>query len=220
MQFKTTFLEGGYLLILINKVLSMDTIFFGSDLYVYFLLPLLIFLARICDVTIGTMRIIMVSKGKKLLAPVLGFFEVLIWVMAIGKIMQNLSNPVCYIAYAGGFAIGNYVGMKVEEKLAMGLIVIRIITQKDASELIKALRDMGFGITEIDAIGKDKKVHVIYSIIKRHDVSVVTERINHFNPKAFYTIEDIRAVSQGVFPAHITGTSHGISRVWRWRKGK
>ena len=198
----------------------MDTIFFGSDLYVYFLLPLLIFLARICDVTIGTMRIIMVSKGKKLLAPVLGFFEVLIWVMAIGKIMQNLSNPVCYIAYAGGFAIGNYVGMKVEEKLAMGLIVIRIITQKDASELIKALRDMGFGITEIDAIGKDKKVHVIYSIIKRHDVSVVTERINHFNPKAFYTIEDIRAVSQGVFPAHITGTSHGISRVWRWRKGK
>ena len=85
----------------------MDTNFFGTDLYVFFLLPLLIFLARICDVTIGTMRIIMVSKGKKLLAPVLGFFEVLIWVMAIGKIMQNLSNPVCYIAYAGGFAIGN-----------------------------------------------------------------------------------------------------------------
>jgi uncharacterized protein YebE (UPF0316 family) len=198
----------------------METNFFGTDLYVYFLLPLLIFIARICDVTVGTMRIIMVSKGKKLLAPVLGFFEVLIWVMAIGKIMQNLSNPVCYIAYAGGFAIGNYVGMKVEEKLAMGLIVIRIITQKDASELIKALRDMGFGITEIDAMGKDKKVHVIYSIIKRHDVPVVTERINHFNPKAFYTIEDIRAVSQGVFPAHTTGTSHGISRVWRWRKGK
>jgi uncharacterized protein YebE (UPF0316 family) len=198
----------------------MEINFFGTDLYVYFLLPLLIFIARICDVTVGTMRIIMVSKGKKLLAPVLGFFEVLIWVMAIGKIMQNLSNPVCYIAYAGGFAIGNYVGMKVEEKLAMGLIVIRIITQKDASELIKALRDMGFGITEIDAMGKDKKVHVIYSIIKRHDVPVVTERINHFNPKAFYTIEDIRAVSQGVFPAHTTGTSHGISRVWRWRKGK
>lgn len=198
----------------------MDANFFGTDLYVYFLLPLLIFLARICDVTIGTMRIIMISKGKKLLAPVLGFFEILIWIMAIGKIMQNLSNPACYIAYAGGFAIGNYVGIKVEEKLAMGLIVLQIITQKDASELINALHEMGFGITEIDAMGKDKKVHVIYSIIKRHDIPVVTERINQFNPNSFYTIEDIRAVSKGVFPTHVAGTSHGISRVWRWRKGK
>lgn len=203
-----------------NKVLSMDTNFFGSDLYVYFLLPLLIFVARICDVTIGTMRIIMISKGKKLLAPVLGFFEILIWIMAIGKIMQNLSNPVCYIAYAGGFAVGNFVGMKVEEKLAIGLIVIRIITQKDASGLIKALREMGFGVTEIDAIGKDNKVHVIFSIIKRHDVPVVAAKINHFNPHSFYTIEDIRAVSQGVFPAYTIGTFHGISRIWRWRKGK
>ena len=198
----------------------MDTNIFGTDLFAYFLLPLLIFLARICDVTIGTIRIIMISKGKKFLAPVLGFFEILIWIIAIGKIMQNLNNPVCYIAYAGGFAIGNYVGMKVEEKLAMGLIVLRIITRKDASELIKKLREMGFGITEIEAMGKDKKVHVIYSIIKRHDTPVVVEQINNFNPKAFYTIEDIRAVSQGVFPAHSIGTSHGISRAWRWRKGK
>jgi len=198
----------------------MDAYFFETDIYVYFLLPLLIFLARICDVTIGTIRIIMISKGKKLVAPVLGFFEILIWIIAIGKIMQNLNNPVCYIAYAAGFAIGNYVGMKVEEKLAMGLIVLQIITQKDASELIKKLREMGFGITEIDAMGKDKKVHVIYSIIKRHDTPVVVEQINNFNPKAFYTIEDIRSVSQGVFPARNVGTSHGISRVWRWRKGK
>ena len=198
----------------------MDTIFFETDLYSYFLLPLLIFLARICDVTMGTMRIIMISKGKKLLAPVLGFFEILIWITVIGKIMQNLSNPVCYVAYAGGFAIGNYVGMKVEEKLAIGLIVLRIITQKEASGLIKELREIGFGITEVDAIGKGNKVHVIFSIIKRHDIPVVVEKINNFNPKAFYTIEDIRAVSQGVFPGHGVGTSHGISRVWRWRKGK
>jgi len=198
----------------------MDANFFVTDLFVYFLLPLLIFLARICDVTIGTMRIIMISKGKKLLAPVLGFFEILIWIIAIGKIMQNLNNPVCYVAYAGGFAIGNYVGMKVEEKLAIGLIVLRIITQEDASGLIKALRDMGFGITEIDAIGKDKKVHVIFSIMKRHDIPVIVEKINNFNPKAFYTIEDIRAINQGVFPAHNVGIPHGISRVWRWRKGK
>ena len=198
----------------------MDANFFGTDLYVFFLLPLLIFLARICDVTIGTMRIIMISKGKKFLAPVLGFFEILIWIMVIGKIMQNLSNPICYIAYAGGFAIGNYVGMKIEEKLAIGLIVLQIITQKDASELIKKLREMGFGITEIDAIGEGKKVHVIYSIIKRHDAPVVVEQINNFNPKAFYTIEDIRSASQGVFPSYKIGTSHGISRVWRWRKGK
>ena len=167
----------------------MDANFFGTDLFVYFLLPLLIFLARICDVTIGTMRIIMISKGKKLFAPVLGFFEILIWIIAIGKIMQNLSNPVCYVAYAGGFAIGNYVGMKVEEKLAIGLIVLRIITQEDASGLIKALRDMGFGITEIDAIGKDKKVHVIFSIMKRLISLLLWKKLTILTQKLFILLK-------------------------------
>ncbi len=84
----------------------MENTFFSSDLFSYAILPLLIFLARICDVSIGTLRIIFVSKGVKKVAPVLGFFEVLIWIIAISKIMQNLDNYVNYIAYAAGFATG------------------------------------------------------------------------------------------------------------------
>ena len=94
----------------------MDTSFFDSDLFSYVLMPLLIFLARICDVSIGTLRIIFVSKGKKNIAPILGFFEVLIWITAISKIMQNLDNYINYIAYAAGFATGNLIGMIIEEK--------------------------------------------------------------------------------------------------------
>ena len=112
----------------------MDSSFFQSDIHIYIILPLLIFLARICDVTLGTIRIIAVSKGLKRLAPFLGFFEVFIWILAISRIMQNLNNPICYIAYAGGFAAGNYVGMKVEEKVALGIILIRVITYKEATD--------------------------------------------------------------------------------------
>ena len=113
----------------------MDSSFFQSEMYMYFVLPFLIFLARICDVTIGTIRIILVSKGRKNMAPFLGFFEVFIWILAISRIMQNLNNPICYIAYAGGFAAGNYIGMMVEEKIALGVILIRIITHKEATYL-------------------------------------------------------------------------------------
>jgi hypothetical protein len=81
----------------------METSFFSTDLFTYVILPVLIFLARICDVSIGTMRIIFVSKGKKDIAPVLGFFEVLIWIIAISKIMQNLDNYINYVAYARRF---------------------------------------------------------------------------------------------------------------------
>ena len=90
---------------------DMETSFFDSNLFIYVLLPLLIFMARICDVSIGTLRIIFVSKGKRNIAPVLGFFEVLIWITAISKIMENLDNYVNFVAYAAGFATGNFVGM-------------------------------------------------------------------------------------------------------------
>src|SRR5512136_2996901 len=101
-------------------MIVMDNSFFNSDTFSYVIMPLLIFLARICDVSIGTMRIIFVSKGKKNIAPILGFFEVLIWITAISKIMQNLDDYINYVAYAAGFATGNLVGMILEEKLAMG----------------------------------------------------------------------------------------------------
>jgi uncharacterized protein YebE (UPF0316 family) len=164
--------------------------------YTYLILPLLIILARIVDVSIGTIRIIMVARGNKTIAPVLAFFEVLVWILAVTRIFQNLNNWVCYFAYAFGYATGSYIGIKIEEKLAIGVQLIRVITRKDASELINILRLKGFGVTTIEAEGGQGKVGILYSIVNRKNISEIVRIIKEYNPNAFYTIEDIRFVSQ------------------------
>ncbi len=186
-------------------------VFYDSGLFTYLILPLLIFLARICDVTIGTMRIVMVAKGQKFWAPLMGFFEVLIWIITMSKVVQNLDNWLCYVGYAGGFATGNLVGLLLEEKLAMGIVKIQIITRKEASQLIEALRVAGYGITHHPAMGGTENVSIIHTIIKRSEIATVEEIIRSYNPKAFYTIEDVKFVSQGIFP---------IKEGNRWRLGK
>lgn len=199
----------------------METSIFNSDIFSYVFIPLMIFLARICDVSIGTMRIIFVSKGKKNIAPVLGFFEVLIWIIAISKIMQNLNNYVNYVAYAAGFATGNFVGMIIEEKLAMGIQMIRIFTQENGTDLVKLLNNNGFGATTIEAHGAKERIHIVYSIVHREEVARVLNVINNFNPKAFFTIEDVRAVKEGIFPPKKDKTLFPFSNILReWRKGK
>lgn len=191
------------------------------DYYNYLILPFIIFMARICDVSIGTLRIIFVSRGKKAIAPILGFFEVLIWIIVIGNVMKSADSYICYIGYAAGFATGNYIGMLVEEKLAMGHVVVRIITPKDAYELIHALREAKIGITCIPAEGAMGKVDVIFTSIHRSDLPHVVDLIKIHNPKAFYTVEDLKYVSEGVFPVHQSLLKkQGISSILRWRKGK
>lgn len=185
--------------------------FYEGGIFTYVLLPLMIFSARILDVSIGTMRIVMVAKGQKFWAPVLGFFEVLIWIITMTKVIQNLDNWMAYVGYSGGFAIGNWVGLILEEKLAMGIIKIQIITRKEATQLISALKDAGYGITHHDAHGANGIVSIIHTIVKRNDLHKVEAIIRTYNPKAFYSTEDIKFVSQGVFP---------INKVRRWRKGK
>lgn len=199
----------------------METSFFDSGIFSYGLLPLLIFLARICDVSIGTMRIIFVSKGKKYVAPILGFFEVLIWITAISKIMQNLDNYVNYIAYAGGFATGNFVGMIIEEKLAVGFQMIRVFTYQNGPLLVQNLNVEGFGATSVEAHGAKEKVHIIYTIVQRSELQRVLNIIDEFNPRAFYTIEDVRTVSEGIFPARKRNPVFPFASVLKdWRKGK
>ncbi|KPJ69366.1 MAG: hypothetical protein AMJ45_00425 [Syntrophobacter sp. DG_60] len=192
--------------------------FFSSEMFTWIILPLLIFLARICDVTIGTIRIIFVSRNKKFLAPLLGFFEILIWLLAIGQIMRNLTNVACYVAYAGGYATGTFVGIYVEEKLAMGILLIRIITKKDASELIKFLRSANYGVTSVDAQGATGQVNVIYTIVNRSDLEGVIETIKRFNPKAFYSVEEVRFVKNGVFPLRTYPDTRKYLRLFRMQR--
>ncbi len=199
----------------------MENSFFDSNLFSYAIMPLLIFLARICDVSIGTLRIIFVSKGKKNIAPFLGFFEVLIWIIAISKIMQNLNNYVNYVAYAAGFATGNLVGMIIEEKLAMGIQMIRVFTSEKGMELVKSLNDSGFGATAVEGHGAKEKISIVYSIVHRNELGNVLSLINHFNPKAFFTIEDVKAVNEGIFNPRKTDKIFPFEDILReWRKGK
>jgi uncharacterized protein YebE (UPF0316 family) len=178
---------------------------FNSETFSLIILPILIFLARVADVTFGTIRIIFVSRGMKWFAPIFGFFEIIIWLFAIGQVFGNLTNITYYVAYAGGFATGNFVGIWIEEKMAIGTLVVRIITRKDGTQLIEFLKSENFGVTSIDAEGATGKVKIIYTIIKRRDLQKVINIIQRFNPRAFYSVEEVRTASEGIFPPQKQG---------------
>ena len=179
----------------------------------YIVLPLLIFIARICDVTLGTLRIIFVSKGYKAIAPLLGFFEVLIWVIVISQLLSSFSSWVCYIAYAAGFASGNFVGMMIEERIAIGTSLVRITTSKDAHKLMDILCSNGFGATLLEGEGSKGKVNIVQSVVSRKSIKDIQQVLDNYDPNLFYSIEDVRSVTKGVFP-----TSRNINS--RWRVGK
>ncbi len=156
----------------------LNSAFFNSEVFTWVVLPVLIFLARICDVSLDTLRLIFVSKGIKKVVPLLGFFEVIIWLLAVSQIMKHLDNVICYIAYGGGFAMGNYIGMILEEKLSIGSVMIRVVPKPDTSELVNMLRLQNFGITVVDAEGSQGKVKIIFSVIKRDNIQGFISIIN------------------------------------------
>ncbi|MFH0793364.1 MAG: DUF5698 domain-containing protein [bacterium] len=170
---------------------------FDSNLFAFVLLPILIFLARIGDVTVGTIRVIFVTRGFRWYSTLLAFIEVMIWLMAIGQIMRNLNSASCYIAYACGYATGTFVGVWLEAKLSLGQVVIRVITQKDTSALIEYLRAAKCAVTSVDAEVTGEKAKIVFSVINRQDLGRVVEQIKKFNPNAFYSVQDVRMVSEG-----------------------
>ncbi|HSV88260.1 MAG TPA: DUF2179 domain-containing protein [Bacteroidales bacterium] len=189
----------------------MEAAFFDSFWWSWVVLPLLIFCSRILDQSIGTLRLIFVSKGYKNIGPFLGFFEVIIWLLAVTQVLQHLTNPMSYIAYGAGFAMGNYVGMLIEEKLSIGTVLIRIIPKEDSGEMISRLRQVGFGVTATPAEGALGPVQIVFTIIKRKSIPEAIAIINQFNPSSFYTIEEIKAVKDGYFGAQQK------SEVFNWR---
>jgi len=194
--------------------------FLDWDSLSYILIPLLICIARIIDVSIGTLRVILLTKGNRSLAPLLGFFEILIWLVAIGQIMQNLTSWVNYIAFALGFSLGNYIGIKIENWLALGTVAVRIITKKDASQLIESLKNLNYGITSVKAEGSTGPVHVLFTVIKRSAIPEISTLIKKFNPKSFYSIEDIRFAAEGILPAKSFWWQRKTQALKTIRKGK
>ncbi|NPV55931.1 MAG: DUF2179 domain-containing protein [Anaerolineae bacterium] len=167
-------------------------------------LPLLIFLARFVDVSLGTLRIIALSRGNRYLAPLLGFVEVFIWIMVVSQIIKSANDIWSYLAYSAGFAAGNFAGMFLENKLAMGTVIIRTILPIKPKDLICTLHESGYGTTCVQGEGYQSEVFLLYTIIKRRDLKHVVGVIHQHFPKAFITIEELRSVEAGIFPTRQT----------------
>ena len=170
------------------------------DWYTWIILPCLVFLARVVDVSLGTLRIIFTSRGRKRLAPLLGFVEVFIWVTVIAEITRGAHNLVAYLAYAGGFAAGNYLGMYIEDKLALGLLIVRAIIPGNIKDLTEKLYAKGYGVTSVSAQGSLGPVKLVYTVLMRRNLSEVAGIIHETNPHAFFTVEELRSAERGVFP--------------------
>jgi uncharacterized protein YebE (UPF0316 family) len=187
---------------------------FNSDIFKWAILPLMIFFARLIDVSLGTIRIIFISRGFKYIAPLIAFIEINIWLLAIAQIMQNLDNPACSIAYAGGFAMGNLVGMLLEEKISIGSVIVRIIVKHDSDKIYSYLKSEKYGVTMVDAKGIEGDVKLIFAVIRRGDLKKILNHIKTIHPHAFYTIEDTRTVQDAVLPV----TRKGLFRFYRKAK--
>lgn len=168
----------------------------SKSVYSYVVLPLIIYCSRLTDVSLNTIRQIFVISGRRKQAPLIGIVESLLWLIAISTIMQNLNNFTCYIAYAAGFASGIFIGMSIEEKLALGKVMVRVITRREATDLIDYLRTSKFGFTYVEGEGKRENVKLIFLVIQRQDLPELIAIINQFNPNAFYTVETVRYASQ------------------------
>lgn len=163
--------------------------------------PVLIFFLRITDVSLATVRVLLVIRNAKVLVPLIGFFEVLIWIFVVGTVVTHLGSPWHVAGYAAGFAAGNLVGMFMEERLALGLATVRTVVKSGGAELAAALRQAGFGVTETEGRGKDGPVEVLYSVIPRRQVARFVKMVDHGAPDSFVVVDEPRAVRRGwMFP--------------------
>lgn len=193
----------------------IETLGFSENVFAYLLLPLLIFLARICDVSISTIRIIYMLGGRRYTSTILGFFEAFIWLMAIRQIFQHLDNWVCYVAYPAGFASGIFVGMLIEERIAYGKVIVRIITRKEVVALIQFLNAQEFRYTKVVAEGPDGNENLVFTVLQRERLDDLLKKLKEILPTAFYTIEKVKAAGEsGALPEE-----QGGWRLFTWLRG-
>lgn len=170
------------------------------------ILPVLICFARIVDVSLGTLRTVAVVRGRVVLASVLGFFEVSIWVLAISGVMRTLDNPLNVLGYALGFALGNAVGISIDRRLALGTIVMRVITRRRGPELVSSLRDRGLRVTEFEGRGRDGPVTMLFTLLERVDARAAQALAEQVDPDCFIVFEDPRGANRTLLPTLIPPT--------------
>ncbi|TVQ97744.1 MAG: DUF2179 domain-containing protein [Deltaproteobacteria bacterium] len=154
----------------------------------------LIFLARIADVSFGTLRMVSVVRGRRLAAFGFGFVEVLIWVVAVSAVIQNLSEPLYAVVYALGFATGGVVGIMIEDRIAMGEQVVRVFSRK-GRDIAEFLREEGYRVTVFEGEGLRGAVQLLYIKVPRRSVREAIRIARHQDRECFYVVEDVRATS-------------------------
>lgn len=163
--------------------------------------PLLIFALRVVDVSMATVRVLLIVRNAKVLVPLIGFFEVLIWIFAVSSVVSNLDSPLLMVGYAAGFAAGNLVGLMLEERMALGLATLRTVVREGGAAVATALREEGFGVTEMVGRGRDGEVEVLYSVLARRRVQAALRIIDAMAPASFVVVDEPRAVRRGwMFP--------------------
>ena len=162
-------------------------------------LPVIIFFGRMLDVPLGTLRIVFVSRGEKKIAPVIGFVEVFIWVVIISQVISRANSLMSYLAFAGGYAAGTYLGLYIEGRIGFGFVKYRVFTALNGRDLLSALNQKGFGSTMLRGEGAVSAVDIVETVVRRKDCAEVEKIIDDFDPKAFTLLEDIRAKQLGIF---------------------
>ena len=170
------------------------------DVISYVVLPGLIFLARVADVTVATVKLMFVVNNAKRVAATLGFIESLITIIALSRIMQDASNFMAYVMYAAGFATGTFVGMRIEEKLAYGTVMIRVISRTISAELIDYLTRKQYRYSMVDANDHVGNTQVLFTVCKRSRLPEFQRTLEEVAPQALYTIEGVKKVSQDFLP--------------------
>jgi uncharacterized protein YebE (UPF0316 family) len=169
---------------------------------------LVIVIARIVDVSMGTLRVSFIARGRKILAAACGFTEILIWIVVVSRVLTGEQHWLAYVAYALGFTMGTLVGMFIEEHLAIGWALVRVISSKPVGDFPQKLSAAGFGVTQQDARGARGPVQVLVTLMPRRRLHEFQLLLRDFDPAAFYTIEDVRH-ARDIPPAYATAATAG-----------
>jgi uncharacterized protein YebE (UPF0316 family) len=164
--------------------------------------PGVIFSMRVVDVSLGTLRLVYVTRGARLLASILGFVEILIWITAAGSTILNLTSPLHLVGYAGGFGVGTWVGMWLEGKVPVGTATVQAFCRGRDGAVSDALRRMGLGVTELDGEGLEGPVDVVSTVVPRQHVPRVIQTIEAEDPDAFVTVYATEA-RRGWYPSMV-----------------
>lgn len=193
-----------------------QTLGFSDEVFSFLILPMLIFFARITDVSINTLRIIYMLGNRKILSTILGFFEAFIWLMVIRQVFAHLDNWLCYVAYPAGFASGIFIGMLIEDRIAYGKVIVRIMTRKDIREFKDFLSQLKLRVTVIKGEGPDGDENILFTVVDREHLDEVLNKLREILPTAFYTVESVKAAAEsGVVP-----DERGYLSFFKWMRGR